>query len=352
MATMSKDRVTVTADKNRIRFDCQKFLDKQKLKGGPIALGKFRVDVQLTLQGPASIESGLEKKMHEEAVKIIGRASQKVQDSLEALHKTAENQQKKEQQGDTKARTVADKELKAANKIMTDAQLALGGDLRKGMEALLKKEGVSAKASATARNVFEKLQFERDAFQAEAEPEFDDKAWGKLGKGELAVSDKHAAIVQEIKLRTSVAKVLAPFVAGREGDVSAAQKELAAYSSHGQALTKLLTRSNDAIGAMAKQLKKDKKSIDPKLGQRIFKELDGLDRANGSVFELIEDGVALAEKLTDILKTPEGATEVAQHKGDYAAFVKGVATIKTQTKKSGGSAKIIDTLSKSLTKKK
>ena len=352
MATMSKDRVTVSSTKNQIRFECQKFLDKKKYKGGPIALGKFRVDVQLTLLKLSSIDSKLEKKMHEEAVKIIGRASQKVQEGLESLHKTIETQQKKEKQGDTKARDVADKELKAVNKIVTDAQLGLGGDLRKGIEALLKKEGVGAKATAVARNAFERLQFERDAFQAEAEPEIDDKAWGKLGKGELALTDKHPAIIQEIKLRTNLAKSLAPIIKSGEGDVDAAKKELAAYSSHGQTLTMLLSKSSDSIAAMVKQLDKDKKSIDKKVAQRLVKELGGLKSTTGSVIGLVKDGMALAKDVAGVMKSPDGASEAAQYKNDFADFVKGVATIKTHTKKSGGSAKIIDALSKTLTKKK
>ena len=134
--------------------------------------------------------------------------------------------------------------------------------------------------------------------------------------------------------------------------LEAARKELVAYSSHGQALSKMLIQSGDSIGAMVKQIKKDKKSIDPKVAGRLFKELDGLHSAAGSVLELIEDGVALADELAGVLQSAEGAADVARYKSNYAAFVKGVATIKTQTKKSGGSAKIIDALSKTLTKKK
>ena len=55
--------------------ECQKFIDKDKARTDPFELGKFRVDVQLTFQKLSSIDPKLEKKCHEEALKIIGDVS-------------------------------------------------------------------------------------------------------------------------------------------------------------------------------------------------------------------------------------------------------------------------------------
>ena len=356
MAKMSKDRVTVSSTKNQMRFECKKLILKDKSKSGPLILGKFRVDVQLTFQELSSIDPKLHKMCHEESLKVIGRASEAIDGGLEQLRKITLTQQKKEKSGDKKARKVADTELKKLNKIIMSCQNSLGTDLRKSMEALLKKQGIKGKASATARNQFAKVTFDQDAFSAVREndglDEKSTKAWGKLGKGELALSDKHAAINQEIKLRSSLARTIAPFVEGREGDINAAKKELAAYRSHGQKLTKLLSGSDHAIAAMVKQIKKNKKSINPKVSQRLLKELSGLQRTTNSVFELIEAGITLAEDVAGVLQSTDAKTGAAQYKKQYVSFIKGVATIKTQTKKSGTSAKVIEALSKTLTKKK
>ncbi len=356
MATMSKDRVTVKTTKNQLRFDCQKLVLKDKGKADPFMLGKFRVDAQFTIKKLTSIDPKLEKKCHEEALKVIGKASAAIEDGLDQLRKTTAAQQKKEQQGDKNARKAADAELKKLNKIIDDCKNGIGADIRKALEALLKKEGVDSKVMSVARNILTPVCFENDAFSEAPEDEgLDDKstkAWGKLGKGELAITDKHPAILQEVKLRTSLAKSVAPFVAARGGDVGAARKELQAYITHGESLGKLLYQSAESIAAMAKQLKKDKRSVDPKLAKRLFKELDGLDGCAGTIYGMVEDGVGLANDLSDLLKTEEDAKNAAQYKNEFAAFVKGVATIKTEAKKSSSRAKIVDALSKSLTAKK